>query len=193
MMKRKFLPIAVFSSLVFSGAALAELANNDASNATLNFSGKVTSSLCQINTDDVAKEIELGELSLAALKASGKGPAKSFSVGLINCDTTLNSISYTIAGQNNTGNNVDYLIPVSNDESAQGVGVFIQKNDGTKVTIGKQESINVVKDNDKALSAQSIPLQAYIGTQSGSADEDGSNVTAGTVNATAIMTIRTAA
>ncbi|WP_431732910.1 fimbrial protein [Escherichia albertii] len=192
-MKRKFLPIAVFSSLVFSGAALAELANNDASNATLNFSGKVTSSLCQINTDDVAKEIELGELSLAALKASGKGPAKSFSVGLINCDTTLNSISYTIAGQNNTGNNVDYLIPVSNDESAQGVGVFIQKNDGTKVTIGKQESINVVKDNDKALSAQSIPLQAYIGTQSGSADEDGSNVTAGTVNATAIMTIRTAA
>ena len=176
---------------MLSGAALADPAKNDESQATLNFNGRVTSSLCQVDTTDMEKNIQLGELSLAELKATGKGPAKSFVVKLTNCDTTLNSISYTIAGANNQGGDTKYLVPVSNDTSAKGVGVWIQDNNGTAIEIGKEKQATVVKDTDGALSTQSIPLQAYIGTQTGNASDE-NTIKAGSVDATAVMTIRTA-
>lgn len=37
--------------------------NNDASQAELHFTGKLTSSLCQVATSDVKKEIDLGDLA----------------------------------------------------------------------------------------------------------------------------------
>ncbi|MCZ9080035.1 fimbrial protein [Escherichia albertii] len=191
-MKKQIISITALASVLLSGAALADPAKNDESQATLNFNGRVTASLCQVNTTDMEKNISLGELSLAELKASGKGPAKSFEVKLINCDTTLNTISYTIAGKNNQGQDKKYLVPVSNDTSAKGVGVWIQDNNGNAIEIGTEQQATVVKNKNDALSEQTIPLQAYIGTQTG--DKDTSNaVQAGNVNATAVMTIRTAA
>lgn len=190
-MKKSALTLAVLSSL-FSGYSLAAPAENNTSQANLDFTGKVTASLCQVDTSTLAQTIELGELSTSALKETGKGPAKSFAVNLINCDTTLNSIKYTIAGVNNTGGDTQYLVPVSNDTSASGVGVFIQDNNGQDVTIGQEKTVPVVSNNNSALSEQSIPLQAYIGTTTRAADKNGS-VKAGTVAASAVMTIRTAA
>ncbi|ENZ5952289.1 fimbrial protein [Escherichia albertii] len=191
-MKKQIISITALASVLLSTAALAAPATNDESQATLNFQGRVTSSLCQVDTTDMEKNIQLGELSLAELKATGKGPAKSFAVKLTNCDTTLNTISYTIAGANNQGENKQYLIPASNDTSAKGVGVWIEDNTGKPIQIGSEMQATVVKNKENALSVQTIPLQAYIGTQTGSADQSGS-VKAGTVDATAVMTIRTAA
>lgn len=190
-MKKKILAVALFTAFT-SGSAIAAPADNDSSQATLEFDGKVTASLCQVDTSNINQVIDLGELSTSALKASGKGPAKSFSVNLINCDTNLNAIKYTIAGKNNTGSDTDYLVPISSDTSATGVGVYLSDNNGQKVEIGSEVVVPVVSNNGAALSEQSIPLQAYIGTETGAADTNGT-VGAGTVNATAVMTIRATA
>ncbi|HCQ8367312.1 TPA: type 1 fimbrial protein [Klebsiella oxytoca] len=190
-MKKTAVTVAILSSLL-SATAFAAPADNNTSQADLEFSGKVTASLCQVDTSNIAQTIDLGELSTSALKATGKGPAKSFSVNLINCDTTLNSIKYTIAGGNNTGSDTKYLVPKASDTSAEGVGVYLQDNNAAAIAIGTEQTIPVVKNNNSALSDQSIPLQAYIGTTSGNADTTGS-VKAGTVSTTAVMTIRTAA
>ncbi|WP_411172197.1 fimbrial protein (plasmid) [Klebsiella pneumoniae] len=189
-MKKTAVTVAILSSLL-SATAFAAPADNNTSQADLEFSGKVTASLCQVDTSNIAQTIDLGELSTSALKATGKGPAKSFSVNLINCDTTLNSIKYTIAGSNNTGSDTQYLVPKASDTSAQGVGVYLQDNNSTAITIGAEKTVPVVSNSGSALSDQSIPLQAYIGTITGNPD-DGS-VKAGTVSTTAVMTIRTAA
>ena len=189
-MKKCALAISMMSALI-TGSVYAAPAGNDASQANLEFNGKVTSSLCQVDTSNISQTIDLGELSTSALKATGKGPAKSFAVNLINCDTSLNSIKYTIAGNNNTGNDVNYLVPVSSDTSATGVGVYLQDNNGTPVKIGTETSVPVVMNAGEALSDQSIPLQAYIGTTTGNPDQG--SVKAGTVSASAVMTIRTAA
>jgi major type 1 subunit fimbrin (pilin) len=191
MMKKKILAVALFTAFA-SGSAIAAPADNDSSQATLEFDGKVTASLCQVDTSNINQMIDLGELSTSALKASGKGPAKSFSVNLINCDTSLNTIKYTIAGQNNTGSDTDYLVPISSDTSATGVGVYLLDNNGSKVSIGSEVDVPVVSNGGAALSEQSIPLQAYIGTKTGAPDANGT-VGAGTVNATAVMTIRATA
>ncbi|HEF8785807.1 TPA: type 1 fimbrial protein [Providencia alcalifaciens] len=192
-MKKTILSLAVFSALA-SGAVVAAPANNDASKATLNFTGRVTSSLCQVKTDDLTKEISLGEVSKSAIAATGKGPAQSFQVNLINCDTTTNDISYVLADANNNGTTTAYLVPKSGDTAAEGVGVFIETSEGTPVDPGTEQDLNVVSNNNSALSEQVIPLRAYIGTHNGQGGSVGQGgIKAGTVDATGVMTIRATA
>lgn len=187
---RKNILTAAIASMLMSGAAFAAPASNDESQATLNFKGKVTASLCQVSTDDLTKEINLGEVSAAALKATGKSPEQSFNVNLINCDTTTNSISYVIADTNGKDSTANYLIPKSGDTAAKGAFVWIEGSDGTKIQTGTAQTIDVVKNGNNALSSQNIALRAYIGTEDGQPDTAGNKVTAGTVDASAVMTIR---
>ncbi|EGO9522587.1 type 1 fimbrial protein [Escherichia coli] len=185
-MKKAIISLAAVSILL-SGGVMASGANNDSSYATLNFEGRVTSNLCQVSTADTTTDIELGEVTVAQIKEATYKP-QSFVVTLNNCDTTTESISYTIADKNGSaGATAAYLEPESNDTSAQGVGVYIEKSDGTPVTIGREESLAVQKDVSGALPQQSIALRAYI-KDKGDAD----SVVGGSVNASATMTIKTA-
>lgn len=180
--------LAVLSILV-SGSALAAPSANDSSTATLNFTGKVTSSLCQVSTADITKNIALGEVSKSAMETNGKSPAQSFSVTLNNCDASTNDISYVISDVNNSTSNAPYLEPKSGDTSAGGVGVFLEKSDGTAINIGETVELDIITgSNNQALPQQTIPLKAYIGKKNQNAA-----VTAGTVDAGAIMTIRATA
>lgn len=189
-------------SVLLSGSAMAALsadgkADNSASTATLNFTGKVTSSLCQVNTGSVEQTISLGEISAAQLKSgTGRGPSKSFTVDLINCDPSVNEISYVIRDANGSSANGQdtskYLVPKLTDDSAKGVGVYIVDNADNAVNIGQTVTSGAYNDGDgNALSSQTISLGAYIGTTTGAAD-DGA-VQAGTVAATGVMTIKATA
>ncbi|EEU1357125.1 type 1 fimbrial protein [Escherichia coli] len=194
-MKKTIMSLAVVSVL-FSGAAMAAPAANDASTATLNFTGRVTSSLCQVDTSTVEQNISLGEISASALKATGIAPAKSFSVSLVNCDSGTGKITYNIADANASGAaaTAAYLQPLSEDDSARGVGVFIQSSDHQDITIGQDKELAVVKDQSgNALSTQTISLAAYMATTDKAADTDGSKVTPGSVSARGVMTIKAAA
>ena len=188
-MKKMIMPLTMVSVLM-SGSALAAPGANDSSQATLNFNGRVTSSLCQVKTDDVVKDIYLGEVSKSALEANAQGPKQSFQVNLINCDTTVSDISYVLSDANGNGT-AAYLIPKSGDTSATGVGVYVEKSDGTPVGVGNTQTLTVTKNGTDALSEQVIPLRAYIGAQGGAAGV--AAVTAGTVDATGILTIRATA
>ncbi|HEF0975460.1 TPA: type 1 fimbrial protein [Escherichia coli] len=194
-MKKTIMSLAVVSALL-SGGAMAAPAANDASTATLNFTGRVTSSLCQVDTNSLEQNISLGEISASALKTTGIAPAKSFSVSLVNCDTGVNSITYNIADANASGANktAQYLQPFSGDDSARGVGVFIQTSDHKDVTIGQDQTLAVVKgEGDKALSTQTISLTAFMATPNKSPDTNGTQVTPGSVSARGVMTIKAAA
>ncbi|EHX1851803.1 type 1 fimbrial protein [Escherichia coli] len=198
-MKKTIMSLVMAATLV-NGTAFAAIGNNgqagnnDASQATLNFNGKVTSSLCQVSTGDIQKDIELGEVSSAALKAQkGRGPSKSFSVSLVNCDGDLANIAYVFQDKN--GNNTNnYLVPESSDTAAKGVGVYLEDAQNNSIDVGVTKTHTAVNGADnKALPNQTIPLAAYIGTTSGNAGTIGTNVTAGIVKASAVMTIRATA
>lgn len=191
-MKKNILTVAI-ASMLMSSAAFAAPASNEESQATLNFTGKVTASLCQVSTDDLTKDINLGEVSASALNATGKSPAQSFNVNLINCDTTTNAISYVISDANGKEANSFALIPKAGDTSADGVFVWLEASDGTPIETGTTQTIDVVKNGNDALSSQNIALRAYIGTETGQAPTTNKPVKAGTVDATAYMTIRATA
>ncbi|HAX4763366.1 TPA: type 1 fimbrial protein, partial [Escherichia coli] len=166
---------------------------NDASQATLNFSGKLTSSLCQVATDDVVQNIQLGEISKAALAVGGRGPSHSFSVKLKNCDSSVNGITYAIRDTN--GSQSGYLTNKSGDDYAKGVGVYLEDSSNKALTLNGQEHNFVVAANGgQALPDQEIPLAAYIGTLTAAGGNiDNSTLMAGIVDASAVMTIRTSA
>ncbi|EFA5066472.1 type 1 fimbrial protein [Escherichia coli] len=190
-MKKTIVSLMVVSSL-FSGAAMATPSENDSSSAVLNFSGRVTSSLCQVDTNFAEQTIELGELSASALNATGAGRAKTFTVGLINCDTSTDSLTYTISDAYTSGSaTADYLNPYNDDSSAKGVGVYIASADGdTPVQIGQEYAVDVVKDEEgNALSSQSIALTANI-KRSGT---NNNTVEPGSVTAKGVITIKATA
>ena len=190
-MKKTIMSLAVVSALL-SGSAMAAVsangqADNSDSTATLNFTGKVTSSLCQINTADLTKTISLGEISAAVLNtANAHSPFQTFTVGLSNCDPSVANISYTIRDANGLpdqgGQTSTYLIPKSGDTSASGVGVFIADPEGAHIDIGETKNVGVTMVGGKAQSEQSIALTAYIAKSGTEA------ATAGFVDATGIMT-----
>ncbi len=189
-MKRTIMSLTVVSALL-SGSSMAALtagqADNSASSATLNFTGKVTSSLCQINTSDLDKMIQLGNASVADLNADGQSPFMTFNVGLVNCDPSVSDITYVISDANSTpdaGNTTEYLIPKSTSTSATGVGVYITDPQHKAIGIGENKTLKVINGPDGALSEQNISLTAYM-KKAGSAA-----VTAGTVDATGVMTIK---
>ena len=187
-MKKNVFALAIISMFV-SGSALAAPAANDSSTATIDFNGKVTASQCQVSTADLQKTISLGEVSKSALDATGKAPAQSFSVTLNNCDSGTADISYVFSDANGSAANAAYLEPKSDDTSASGVGVFLEQSNGTAINIGSNVKLDIIKDTNgtTTLAQQTIPLKAYIGKKTA-----GSTVTAGTVDASAIMTIRAA-
>ncbi|ENC8505865.1 type 1 fimbrial protein [Escherichia coli] len=198
-MKKTIMFFAVVSALFSAGAMAANSVNangqadNSASTATLNFTGKVTSSLCQVNTSDLTKTISLGEVSQAVLNTDGAhSPSQSFTVGLSNCDPTVSNITYVIRDGNASpatgGNTSAYLIPNSGDTTASGVGVYVAEPEGRAIQIGENKNLSVVKDGQgQALSEQTISLAAYIKKVGAGA------VTAGTVDAQGIMTIKATA
>ncbi|HAN4903059.1 TPA: type 1 fimbrial protein [Escherichia coli] len=195
-MKKTIMSLAVVSAL-FSAGAMAALsengqADNSASTATLNFTGKVTSSLCQVNTTDLTKTISLGEISAATLKTPGAhSPRQSFTIGLSNCDASVANISYTIRDANGLpdkgGMTSAYLNPKSTDTSASGVGVFITDPEGNDIQIGETKEVGVTKVNGEAQSEQTISLAAYIGNVTGK------QPTAGVVDTQGVMTIKATA
>ncbi|HDC4802751.1 TPA: type 1 fimbrial protein [Escherichia coli] len=188
MKKTIIMSLAAVSALL-SGSAMATSSANDSSYATLNFSGRVTSNLCQVSTSDVVKDIDLGEVTKTQIQ-DGSQKKQSFSVQLNNCDTTVSQISYILSDSNSNVSSANYLQPTSGDTSAQGVGVYVEKSDGTAITTGTSNSIDVLKNGTDALPQQTIALQAYVDSTT---PKDITGVVAGTVNAAGTLTIKAVA
>ncbi|HGC4843693.1 TPA: fimbrial protein [Escherichia coli] len=179
------------ASMVFSGSALAAAAANDTSTAQLNFTGKVTSNLCQLSTASQSGiDIDLGEVSVKDLNANNRSRAQTFTVDLKNCDTSVNKIQYQVSSQN--PGDTDYISPVANDTAATGVGVYIQTADAaspTAIRLGNSYNASVIQnvDGSGAAADQQIALQAYM-KKAGNA-----TVTAGSVNAVGYVTVKASA
>ncbi|HAY0242156.1 TPA: type 1 fimbrial protein [Escherichia coli] len=190
-MKKIVMSLAVVSAM-FSGATMAASAANDSSYATLNFTGRVTSNLCQVGTGSSDTNVNLGEVTLSQLQSGARrSTPQSFNVSLENCDTGVNTITYTLTDNNAPDVVKGYLIPQSTDTTATGVGVYVAKSDGTPVEMSKSITHAVETDGTNALPSQKLSFAAYIAP---AADLSGHLQTlgAGSVKAQGTLTIKAA-
>ncbi|WP_157924070.1 fimbrial protein [Escherichia coli] len=187
--KKSFLCFCMSSSL-FSGAVFADTASNDSSEAVINFSGRVTSSTCQVATNNLTQEVSLGEATKKQLLA-GSTPEHTFYVTLTNCDSDTGSISYSLNDTNSNQSGQDYLALAAGDTAAKGVGVYVTKTEnGSTIQTGtKYDLTDLDQDADgNTASTQSLAFNAQLKklpTATTAAD-----ITAGSVSAAATLVIK---
>lgn len=189
--KKSVLSVCVCSSL-FAGGAFAATASNDSSEATLNFAGRVTSSSCQVATDNVTKNIDLGEATKLQLMNNATA-AQTFYVTLTNCDSDTDTISYSLNDSNANTANKNYLALAAGDNSAEGVGVYVTKTEtGESVQTGTKYDLETLdKDADgNTASTQTLAFNAQV--RKLDSVTEASHITAGTVSAAATLVIKAA-
>ncbi|WP_064359479.1 fimbrial protein [Raoultella ornithinolytica] len=176
------------SSSVF---AAADVTASDASVATVDFSGSVTSNTCQLDTSSVQQTVNMGEVKVASLQNGGMGPRQNFSINLVDCDDQTQGFQVTFEDNNGSDSSRNYLTNTSqgNGLEATGVGVMIAHiNNGTDLTLGQPADMEASVDagnNNAAWPQQVISFDAYL------KGIENQTPTAGYVNASASVSITT--
>lgn len=98
---------------------------------TVTFSGAIIDAPCSINPDSTKQVVELGEVSVAALKAGGISTPRPFQINLENCTfDTASSVTVTFGG----AENAQGLLGITG--TAKGAGIAISDGTGTVITLG---------------------------------------------------------
>ncbi|HFD8275012.1 TPA: fimbrial protein [Raoultella ornithinolytica] len=173
------------SSSVF---AAADVTASDASVATVDFSGSVTSNTCQLATASAKQTVDLGEVKLSTLANNGSGPRHNFSIELVDCDTNTQGFEVTFEDANGFDPQRNYITNTSQGDGleATGVGVMIADIDnGSELTLSQATNVSASVDaSGDAWPQQTISFDAYLkGVET--------NPTAGYVNASATVSITT--
>ncbi|WP_438333925.1 fimbrial protein [Edwardsiella tarda] len=174
-MKKILLPVMALSASVMSGQA-------SAANGTVNFTGQIINSTCQVSGDSATIDVYLGKYPTSAFKAIGdKSASKAFQINLDQCEPG----TYTVRFDGNTVAGHPDLLAVSSDSTAaaaQGLGIEITDINGKHFAIankptGEEPTVKVVGDKKAVFNLQAR-YRAYADT-----------VTAGPANATSPFTI----
>lgn len=142
---------------------------------TLNITGNIVASPCQISSDSVTKAIDLGQnIQASTLQAAGNYTNwVNFSINLTACPAGTTKAIMTMHGTADTANPSNMY---QNTGTAQNVAVQLQSQASDPLGDGKSISGNI------ASNAYSYLLQARAFTQNGS-------VTPGTISAVVTATI----
>lgn len=182
--------IALSMGLSSSVMAAADVTASDASVATVDFMGSVTSNSCQLATESVQQTVNLGEIKVSTLNNGAAGPRHAFQINLVDCDSSTQGFSVTFEDAQGYDANRDYITNISQGDGsdAKNVGVRIAKIDGGNDLVLGQEidfDASVDPNSGDAWPQQTLGFDAYL------VKTDGGTATAGTVNASATVSITT--
>ncbi|MGU3523329.1 fimbrial protein [Enterobacteriaceae bacterium C23F] len=161
---------AILISALFSGAVFA------GDPVTLNITGNVVASPCEISSDSITKTIDLGNGSpLQAGSFQTAGSASdwvSFKINLINCPASTTKATIQFHGTPDADNPADMY---KNTGTATGVAVQLQGSGGDQFGDGKSFTGTIANN------AYTYNLRARAYSQNG-------NVTSGTISAVVTTT-----
>ncbi|UHM89176.1 fimbrial protein [Rahnella victoriana] len=127
----------------------------ETSGGTVNFSGSVVTSACAIGSDSANIDVDLGQVRTATLAAAGSeaSTAKTFSIVLEDCDTTVSkAVAVTFSGTPDA-NDATSLAAGSNGGtgSAQNVAIRLYDEQGTVVKLGEPAGAVTLRDGENTL------------------------------------------
>lgn len=170
-------------TLAVSSGVLAALFGHaaSASNGTINFTGEIVQSACQVVAADQTKTVVLGKYPTSAFPTVGStSGAQAFSIALEKCDAG----DYSLRFDGNTPAGFPDLLAVTG--GATGVGIEILDNNSAIVPITQDvaapASVTVAANDGEAGSATFHLRARYKSYQE--------TVTPGQANATATFTIQ---
>lgn len=153
-----------------------------AADGTINFTGEILESACQVDTSSANQTVELGKVSASAFDQSGAtAAATKFDIKLTNCPTTDGSptiASVKFDGTNNTTN--PDILALTGTSTAKDVGIAIYEKDGaTLIPMSNKSQDNTIDTTSSAVTLSFIAK--YMSTAA--------KVGAGTANGTTNFTI----
>ena len=155
MLKNAFTKLAVIAAVgALSQAAMA-------ADGTVNFTGKITDSICSVAPESVNMTVPLGKVSKNAFPAVGSGSTVAkFTINLRDCPAGTNKAKVTFSGAGVPGNiaAAEGLLKVNNSgstvEAAKGVGIEIGDANGLKIPLGAASSEYILGAGDNNLKFQ---------------------------------------
>lgn len=145
-------------SVLMVGCALSQV--NAADPVTLNITGNVVASPCQVSSDSVTKSVDLGQnIQASALQTAGSSTAwVPFTINLSSCPAGTSAAVMTMHGNADSTNPADMYASTG---TANNVSVQLQSQSGAQLGDGKTISGNVVSG------AVTYNLQARAWSQNG--------------------------
>lgn len=150
------------------GIAMATFCANSADPVTLNITGNIVASPCQVSSDSITKSVDLGQnIQASDLQVAGSSTTwVPFTINLNSCPAGTTVAIMTMHGTPDTNNPLDMY---ANTGTATNVSVQLQSQAGDQLGNSKTLKGNV------SSSAVSYPLRARAYTQNGA-------VTPGTIS-----------
>lgn len=140
--------LATLISGAMSASAMA--APVSAGQGTVTFTGSIIEAACGIAPESTDQTIDLGQVASAQLKDGGASRPVPFSIELVDCDTSINSIAdVTFTGGQNPARPGSLAI----QGTAAGAGVVITGLDGAPVTLDGSAGAGKInlQDGDNSL------------------------------------------
>jgi minor fimbrial subunit len=147
-------------SLAIMGLAISSTSIKAADPVTLNITGNIVASPCQISSDSITKSIDLGQnIQASALQTGGSSTAwVPFDINLVSCPAGTAKAIMTMHGTADSSNPADQY---ANTGTAANIAVQLQSQAADQLGDGKSITGNVVS------SAVTYKLQARAYTQNG--------------------------
>jgi minor fimbrial subunit len=152
--------LALLSSVIM-GLAISSTCIKAADPVTLNITGNIVASPCQVSSDSITKSIDLGQnIQASALQTGGSSTTwVPFTINLSSCPAGTTTAIMTMHGTADSLNPADQY---ANTGTATNVAVQLQSQTAVQLGDGKSITGNVVS------SAVTYNLQARAFTQNGS-------------------------
>lgn len=121
----------------------------DQGHGTVTFTGAIIDSPCSISPDSVDQTIDMGQVSVNAIKDGGSSTPRPFDIKLENCSVTSLSdktVQATFTGAESTA--VPGLLAIAGVASGAGIAMT---NEGTPVVLGTPTAAQKISDGNNTL------------------------------------------
>lgn len=130
-----------YTTMAFLISGVLSFAHADEETGLLTIQGEITDAACAIATGSKEQSIDLGTIPISLIKQDGKGPEKSFSIHLINCNLIRHN------SQNQLWNAVELTFDGPSEDNifsifgyAQGVGLSLRNSSDINIIPGRPVS-----------------------------------------------------
>jgi type 1 fimbria pilin len=148
---KSLLAVSLAALLPMAGTAMAA----EIAGGTINFSGSVVTSACAIGSSSSNVDVNLGQVRTASLVAAGSeaSTAKSFSVVVEDCDTTVSTgVALTFSGTPDAKDPGSLAVGSNGGAgTAQNVAIRFYDEQGTVVKLGEASSITTLRNGVNTL------------------------------------------
>ncbi|EKT1238278.1 fimbrial protein, partial [Escherichia coli] len=163
--------------LVTTVAALFSVQSANAADGTINFTGNITDTACNVEASSANQSVDLGTVSSSAFSGAGSTASPTrFTISLTTCPEAASTAKVRFDGTTAPGN--PSILALNSGQTAGSVGVAIYEDDSnTLIPIGTASA-------SKTLSSTGTNTMTYIAKYMAT----GASVSAGSANATATFT-----